>query len=78
MRSTIRDTWLTADEATDWRALLAAQVTAPVLWAQAVSGLAEAGATRGFAVGPGKSLLGMIKRITRRLSVSVKAEPADF
>lgn len=78
VRSTIRDTWLTSDAAIDWRALLAAQVTAPVLWAQAVSGLSDTGVTRGFAVGPGKSLLGMIKRITRRLSVSVKAEPADF
>ncbi|HRE87848.1 MAG TPA: ACP S-malonyltransferase [Myxococcota bacterium] len=78
VRSTIADAWLRADVPTDWCGLLARQVTGPVLWAEAVSALGELGVRRAVALGPGKSLLGMVKRIDRGLQTRVQAEAADF
>lgn len=78
VRSTIIDAWVSADHPASWPELLATQVTAPVLWRQAIEAIATAGATHGFAVGPGKSLIGMVKRIARRLPVRVIAEASDL
>ena len=49
----------------DIRSLLVSQVTAPVLWAQTMSHLADAGVTRIVEIGPGKVLTGLAKREMR-------------
>ena len=45
------------------RSALLRQVTAPVLWEQSVRKLSEMGARKALEVGPGKVLMGLIKRI---------------
>jgi [acyl-carrier-protein] S-malonyltransferase len=45
------------------RRCLALQVTAPVRWEESVRTLARMGATRALEVGPGRVLMGLIKRI---------------
>ncbi len=50
--------------------LLVRQVTAPVRWVESVRWIAEQGETVAFEVGPGKVLMGLVRRIDRRLKVS--------
>lgn len=78
VRSTIVDEWLTGDIGDRLPALLVKQLTSPVLWRQAVEGLCLGGATRGLALGPAKSMIGMVKRISRRLPLTLLAEDLDF
>jgi [acyl-carrier-protein] S-malonyltransferase len=47
------------------RSLLVSQVTSPVLWAQSMSHLVDAGVTRIAEIGPGKVLTGLAKREMR-------------
>lgn len=51
------------------RALLVAQVTAPVLWEQSVRAIAAMGTTRAVEVGHGSVLAGLVKRIAPELQV---------
>lgn len=69
IRSTIIDGWLS--EAAAIPALLVAQLTAPVLWHEAISALAASGARRAVALGPASSLRGMVRRVARTLKVEV-------
>ena len=51
--------------------LLVQQVTAPVRWVESIRWVAEQGQTTAFEIGPGKVLMGLVRRIDRRLKVSV-------
>ncbi len=51
------------------RALLVAQVTAPVLWEQSVRAIAAMGTTRAVELGHGSVLAGLVKRIAPELQV---------
>ena len=51
--------------------LLVRQVTAPVRWVESMRWLAEQGQTAALEIGPGKVLMGLVRRIDRRLKVSV-------
>ena len=52
------------------RDLLVAQVCAPVLWEQSISGMAGLGVTRFVEIGPGKVLSGLVKRITKDVTTT--------
>lgn len=52
------------------KALLVAQVCAPVLWEQSVNAIAGMGVTRFVEIGPGKVLSGLVKRITKEVSTA--------
>ncbi|MEW5298821.1 MAG: hypothetical protein WDW36_001902 [Sanguina aurantia] len=47
------------------RAILAKQVTNPVLWEKSTKALLEAGLTRSYEIGPGKVIAGIVKRIDK-------------
>ena len=51
--------------------LLLRQFTEPVLWQPAVEAMAAAGTENAFALGPARSLKGMVRRIVRGLQVHV-------
>ena len=51
--------------------LLVQQVTGAVRWVESMQFLAEAGETVALEVGPGKVLMGLVRRIDRRLKVTV-------
>lgn len=75
VRSTIVDAWLQPSD--DLSDLLVRQMTAPVLWQQAVAALAADGATRALALGPASAMPGLVKRTARGLKTVVLSEPAD-
>ena len=50
------------------RDVLAAQVASPVLWADTVRKMEEAGVMEIYEVGPGAALSGMVKRITKGIT----------
>ena len=50
------------------RDVLAAQVASPVLWADTVHKMEEAGVMEIYEVGPGAALSGMVKRITKGIT----------
>jgi [acyl-carrier-protein] S-malonyltransferase len=52
------------------RPLLVAQVCAPVRWEQSVTAMVAAGVTSFVEIGPGKVLGGLVKRISKDVSVS--------
>lgn len=54
-------------DADDARQLLVRQVTAPVRWEETVRGLADAGASLALEVGPGRALVGLLRRIAPAL-----------
>lgn len=76
IRSTIVDAWL--DSESPFTSLLVDQVTAPVLWEHAIKAIAAEGLKSAVAPGPGKALVGMVRRVARGFAVVVKAEPPDF
>ena len=45
--------------------ILAKQVTSPVLWEDAVAGVLAAGFEKGYELGPGKVVSGVLKRISK-------------
>jgi len=49
------------------RALLVAQVCAPVCWEQSVQAMINQGVTRFVEIGPGKVLTGLVKRINKEM-----------
>lgn len=52
------------------KALLITQVCAPVLWEQSVNAMTCLGVTRFVEIGPGKVLSGLVKRITKEVSIA--------
>ena len=52
------------------RDLLVSQVCAPVLWEQSVNVMATMGVSRFVELGPGKVLSGLVKRITKEVSIA--------
>jgi [acyl-carrier-protein] S-malonyltransferase len=57
--------------------LLVKQVTAPVRWEESVTKVAELGATRGFELGSGAVLSGLVKRIAPTIRMSTIGEPHE-
>lgn len=60
------------------RAALRLQLYAPVRWIETVEKLATLGATRALECGPGKVLIGMVKRIAPTITGIAIGEPAGF
>lgn len=60
------------------RDLLVRQIDGPVLWAQTISSMAEAGVTQAIEIGPGKVLAGLAKRIDKRISVFTVSDLAGI
>jgi [acyl-carrier-protein] S-malonyltransferase len=60
------------------RAALAGQLEQPVRWTDCVNALAAAGATRIAECGPGKVLVGLVKRIDRSLEARALGSPEDL
>ena len=56
------------------RTSLIDQLTAPVRWAQSVSAMIDAGATTFVECGPGKVLLGLVKKIDRTVTTQSVSE----
>ncbi len=52
------------------KALLVAQLTAPVRWTQTVKNMIADGATEFVELGPGKVLQGLVSKIDRNATVS--------
>lgn len=60
------------------RAVLLAQLTAPVRFGPTVAAALERGADSFVELGPGRVLSGLVRRVRRGVSVSQVAEPADL
>ncbi|MEL6184921.1 MAG: ACP S-malonyltransferase [Myxococcota bacterium] len=60
------------------KALLVDQVTAPVRWVESVQALVATGETSAFEIGPGKVLMGLARRIDRKLKVTPIEDPAGL
>lgn len=60
------------------RAALSQQLHAPVRWIETVEKLAAGGTTRALECGPGKVLVGMVKRIAPGIEGQAIGEPAGF
>ncbi len=58
------------------RDLLVSQVCSPVLWEQSVIAMAELEVTRFIEIGPGKVLSGLVKRITKDVTIENVEDPA--
>lgn len=76
IRSTIVDRYVT--DPAEFPQLLTLQMTAPVLWQQAIAALAADGFIAALALGPASSLPGMVKRTARGLKCQVVSEAADL
>jgi len=59
------------------RALLVAQVTAPVRWEESVQAIAGLGVTRAYELGSGSVLRGLIKRIAETITCTTIGEPHE-
>lgn len=62
-------------DATAVKPLLVEQVTAPVRWVASMEALVEAGAHTCLEIGPGKVLMGLCRRIDRKLKVTPVGDP---
>lgn len=58
--------------------LLVEQVAAPVRWEESVQWLAQAGVSRGFELGAGAVLRGLVKRIAPEIDVATLGEPNEI
>jgi [acyl-carrier-protein] S-malonyltransferase len=59
------------------RALLVEQVTAPVRWEESIQAIAGLGVTRGYELGSGSVLKGLVKRIADQIETSSIGEPHE-
>jgi len=76
IRSTVVDDFIHPD--TDLRELLVLQMTAPVLWQEAIAALAHGGHVRALALGPAAAVPGLVKRTARGLRTTVVSEAQDL
>lgn len=60
------------------RPLLVTQVCAPVLWEQSVAAMVSAGVSSFVEIGPGKVLSGLVKRISKEVSIFNIEDPAGI
>lgn len=60
------------------RSLLVTQVCAPVLWEQSVAAMVAAGVSSFVEIGPGKVLSGLVKRISKDVSIFNIEDPAGI
>jgi [acyl-carrier-protein] S-malonyltransferase len=51
------------------RELLVRQIDAPVQWLKSIERIAAEGVTHALEIGPGKVLAGLVKRITKQITV---------
>jgi [acyl-carrier-protein] S-malonyltransferase len=51
------------------RELLVRQIDGPVQWVRTVERMAEEGITHALEIGPGRVLAGLVKRITKQITV---------
>jgi len=65
-------------EASDWPALLGAQLTSPVRWRQTLRGLDDQGFKSFIELGPGTVLTGLVKRAVKTASRRSISTPADL
>jgi len=70
--------WIDATTADAVRARLVAQVVGAVLWRQTLERMVARGVERFWHLGPGRSNLTHVKRVTRRAQVASFDEPADL
>ena len=66
------------DRASEWSALLLAQLTSPVRWRQSVATLVDEGVTTFVEIGPGTVLTGLAKRAARGARALSVSEPSDL
>ena len=59
------------------RALLVEQVTAPVRWEESIQAIAAIGVTRGYELGSGSVLKGLVKRIADAIETTSIGEPHE-
>ena len=59
------------------RALLVEQVTAPVRWEESIQTIAGLGVTRGYELGSGSVLKGLVKRIAEAIQTTSIGEPHE-
>ncbi len=60
------------------RQALVEQLTQPVRWSASVEAMAAAGVTKAVEMGPGKVLMGLARRIDRRIKVATGDTPAEM
>lgn len=76
VRSTVLDGYLPDTDCL--YGLLVEQMTAPVLWQEAIEAIAQSGARQALALGPAAAIPGLVKRTARGLKVTVVSDPADL
>ncbi|MEO8702637.1 MAG: ACP S-malonyltransferase [Kofleriaceae bacterium] len=59
------------------RELLIQQVTAPVRWEESIQAIAKLGVTRGYELGSGSVLKGLVKRIAPTIDITTIGEPHE-
>ncbi len=62
----------------EWRSLLAQQLTSPVLWRASLHSLADVGVTTFVELGPGKVLTGMTKRTNKSATALSVGAPSEI
>ncbi|MDQ6964042.1 MAG: ACP S-malonyltransferase [Mariprofundales bacterium] len=65
-------------DAASVRQALVDQLTQPVRWSAAVQGIAQAGVTHAVEMGPGRVLMGLVRRIDRGIKVMTGDTPAQM
>jgi [acyl-carrier-protein] S-malonyltransferase len=66
-----------SQDASRIRGLLVEQVTAPVRWEESIQAIAGLGVTRGYELGSGSVLKGLVKRIAETIETTAIGEPHE-
>lgn len=65
-------------DAGEVRRLMVSQLTSPVRWVETVRNMAENGLSRGYEIGPGNVLAGLVKRTVETFEIRPVSEPAHI